>query len=40
VTGFLLDILFGVWIGAAIGEELFFSGGKKPVLYSLTLEEE
>jgi len=26
VSGFLLDILFGVWIGAAIGEELFFRG--------------
>jgi membrane protease YdiL (CAAX protease family) len=24
--GFLLDIVFGVWIGAAIGEELFFRG--------------
>ncbi len=23
---FLLDILFGVWIGAAIGEEIFFRG--------------
>lgn len=26
LSGFLLDILFGVWIGAAIGEELFFRG--------------
>ena len=26
VPGFLLDIVFGVWIGAAIGEELFFRG--------------
>jgi membrane protease YdiL (CAAX protease family) len=26
LTGFLLDIVFGVWIGAAIGEELFFRG--------------
>jgi membrane protease YdiL (CAAX protease family) len=24
--GFFLDIVFGVWIGAAIGEELFFRG--------------
>ena len=24
--GFLLDILFGVWVGAALGEELFFRG--------------
>ena len=26
LSGFLLDIVFGVWIGAAIGEELFFRG--------------
>lgn len=26
ISGFLLDIVFGVWIGAAIGEELFFRG--------------
>ena len=26
LSGFLLDIFFGVWIGAAIGEELFFRG--------------
>ena len=26
VSGFLLDILFGVWIGAAIGEEILFRG--------------
>lgn len=26
LSGFLLDILFGVWIGAAIGEEVFFRG--------------
>ena len=26
LSGFLLDILFGVWIGAAIGEEIFFRG--------------
>jgi len=26
LSGFLLDIIFGVWIGAAIGEELFFRG--------------
>lgn len=26
LAGFLLDVLFGVWIGAAIGEELFFRG--------------
>jgi len=26
VSGFLLDIVFGVWIGAAIGEEFFFRG--------------
>lgn len=26
LSGFLLDILFGVWLGAAIGEELFFRG--------------
>lgn len=26
LPGFLLDILFGVWIGAAIGEEVFFRG--------------
>ncbi|MDH3646495.1 MAG: CPBP family intramembrane metalloprotease [Gammaproteobacteria bacterium] len=26
LPGFLLDIVFGVWIGAAIGEELFFRG--------------
>ena len=26
IPGFLLDIFFGVWIGAAIGEELFFRG--------------
>ncbi len=26
VAGFLLDIFFGVWIGAAIGEELLFRG--------------
>lgn len=26
LPGFLLDIIFGVWIGAAIGEELFFRG--------------
>jgi membrane protease YdiL (CAAX protease family) len=26
IGGFLLDILFGVWLGAAIGEELFFRG--------------
>lgn len=25
-SGFLLDIVFGVWVGAAIGEELFFRG--------------
>ncbi len=24
LSGFVLDILFGVWIGAAIGEEIFF----------------
>jgi len=26
LSGFLVDILFGVWIGAAIGEEVFFRG--------------
>jgi len=26
LSGFLLDLVFGVWIGAAIGEELFFRG--------------
>jgi membrane protease YdiL (CAAX protease family) len=26
LSGFLLDIVFGVWVGAAIGEELFFRG--------------
>ncbi len=26
LAGFLLDIVFGVWIGAAIGEEVFFRG--------------
>ena len=26
LSGFLLDIFFGVWIGAAIGEEVFFRG--------------
>ena len=26
LPGFLLDIFFGVWIGAAIGEEVFFRG--------------
>jgi membrane protease YdiL (CAAX protease family) len=26
LSGFLLDIVFGVWIGAAIGEELLFRG--------------
>jgi len=26
LSEFLLDIVFGVWIGAAIGEELFFRG--------------
>ena len=26
LSGFLLDILFGVWIGAAFGEEIFFRG--------------
>jgi membrane protease YdiL (CAAX protease family) len=26
ISGFFLDIVFGVWIGAAIGEELFFRG--------------
>ena len=26
LSGFLLDILFGVWIGAAMGEEVFFRG--------------
>ena len=26
LSAFLLDIVFGVWIGAAIGEELFFRG--------------
>ncbi len=26
LPGFLLDILFGVWIGAALGEEIFFRG--------------
>ena len=26
ISGFLLDIVFGVWIGAAIGEELYFRG--------------
>ena len=26
ISGFLLDLVFGVWIGAAIGEELFFRG--------------
>lgn len=26
LPGFLLDLLFGVWIGAAIGEEIFFRG--------------
>ena len=26
LSGFLLDIVFGIWIGAAIGEELFFRG--------------
>jgi membrane protease YdiL (CAAX protease family) len=26
LSGFFLDIVFGVWIGAAIGEELFFRG--------------
>jgi membrane protease YdiL (CAAX protease family) len=26
LAGFLLDIVFGVWIGAAIGEEIFFRG--------------
>ena len=26
LSGFLLDIFFGVWIGAAIGEEIFFRG--------------
>ncbi|MDH3589770.1 MAG: CPBP family intramembrane metalloprotease [Gammaproteobacteria bacterium] len=26
LSGFLLDLLFGVWIGAAIGEELLFRG--------------
>ena len=26
LSRFLLDIVFGVWIGAAIGEELFFRG--------------
>jgi membrane protease YdiL (CAAX protease family) len=26
LPGFLLDIVFGVWVGAAIGEELFFRG--------------
>ena len=26
LAGFLLDIVFGVWVGAAIGEEVFFRG--------------
>ncbi len=26
LAGFVLDIVFGVWIGAAIGEEVFFRG--------------
>ena len=26
LSGFVLDIVFGVWIGAAIGEEIFFRG--------------
>jgi len=26
LSGFLVDIVFGVWVGAAIGEELFFRG--------------
>jgi uncharacterized protein len=26
LSGFLLDIIFGVWLGAAIGEEIFFRG--------------
>jgi len=36
LAGFLLDIFFGVWIGAAIGEEVFFRGfllGKFTVIF-------